>query len=54
VFLSQDEPTAGDGCDATSTTPEDPEAFAGIRVISIADPEHPMPVDGTPPPSFWW
>ena len=48
VFLSQDEPTAGDNCDATPTSPEDPEAFAGIRVISIADPENPVPVAAVP------
>jgi hypothetical protein len=48
VFLSQDETTAGDSCDATPTSPEDPEAFAGIRVISIADPENPVPVVAVP------
>ena len=48
VFLSQDETTAGDGCDATSASPQDPGAFAGIRVISIADPENPVPVAAVP------
>ena len=48
VFLSQNETTAGDGCDATPTNPQDPKAFAGIRVISIADPENPVPVVAVP------
>jgi hypothetical protein len=55
VFLSQDETTAGDGCDAAPTGTLDPEAFAGIRVMSIADPKNPVPVaavrtgiEGTP------
>ena len=48
VFLSQNFATTGDGCDANPTDPEDPEAFAGIRVISIADPEHPVQVVAVP------
>ncbi|HEY6566988.1 MAG TPA: hypothetical protein VI341_05650 [Actinomycetota bacterium] len=48
VFLSQDETTAGDDCDAASTNTRDQKAFAGIRVISIADPEHPVPVAAVP------
>jgi hypothetical protein len=48
VFLSQNEATAGDGCDATPTKPKDPKAFAGIRVISIANPENPVPVAAVP------
>jgi hypothetical protein len=48
VFLSQDGTTEGDGCDATSTSPDDPEAFAGIRVISIADLENPVLVAAVP------
>jgi hypothetical protein len=48
VFLSQNKATVGDGCDATKTTPTDPKAFAGIRVISIADPENPVPVAAVP------
>ena len=48
VFLSQDEPTAGYGCDAPSTSSDDPMAFAGIRVISIADPENPVQIAAIP------
>ena len=44
VFLSQNEATKGEACDATPTNPRDPKAFAGIRVISIADPENPVSV----------
>ena len=44
VIVSQNEATAGDGCDATPTKAKDPDAFAGLRVISIADPEHPAPL----------
>ena len=48
VFLSQNFATAGDGCDATPTDPQDQDAFAGIRVVSIADPEHPVQVAAVP------
>ena len=48
VLLSQNEATAGSGCDATPTKTKDPDAFAGIRVISIADPEHPVPLAAVP------
>ena len=48
VILSQNEATVGDACDATPTKAKDPEAFAGLRVISIADPEHPVPLAAVP------
>ena len=48
VLLSQNGATVGDGCDATPTKATDPKAFAGIRVISIADPENPVPVAAVP------
>lgn len=48
VFLSQNRATAGDGCDATKTNPQSPKAFAGVRVVSIADPEHPVAVAAVP------
>lgn len=44
VFLSQNEPTAGTSCDAAGTSPNDPDAFAGVRIVSIADPTNPVPV----------
>lgn len=61
VFVSQNFATAGDGCDATPTDPQDPTAFAGIRVISIADPANPVEVttvttgiEHTPSGPFVW
>jgi hypothetical protein len=41
VILSQDQATEGAGCDAGHTPTTDPDAFAGIRVVSIADPANP-------------
>jgi hypothetical protein len=48
VFVSQDEVSAGEACDAPLARPRDPNAFAGIRVVSIADPEHPVQVAAVP------
>ena len=43
VLLSQDEPTDGPDCAAQPASPG-PGSFAGLRVISIADPRHPVPL----------
>lgn len=42
VFLSQDTASAGDDCAAATTSASTADAFAGIRIVSIADPAHPV------------
>lgn len=45
VFLSQDQPSETDDCGAPATGPAPPAtAFAGLRIISIADPARPVPI----------
>ncbi|HEX2031804.1 MAG TPA: hypothetical protein VHL78_10440 [Actinomycetota bacterium] len=48
VFLSVSVPVKGTDCDADRTTREDPQAFAGIRVVSIEDPARPVQLTAVP------
>ena len=51
VILSQEEPSATDECDSLPAgAPTDVGAFAGLRIVSIADPANPVPVAAVPTP----
>ena len=48
VILSQDEATDGPGCMADTTITLNPDAFAGIRIVSIADLARPKLLASVP------
>ncbi|HUG31118.1 MAG TPA: hypothetical protein VMQ65_11475 [Candidatus Limnocylindria bacterium] len=48
VVLSQDRVTAGDDCAAKASSESAADAFAGIRIVSIADPARPTLLASVP------